>query len=59
MGKPNENNCNAEDQADLPGAKPSRRRRLQALLFAGAALGTTLVTLGVLDIPKVPFGSGE
>jgi hypothetical protein len=31
-----------------------RRARLQALLFTGAALGTTLLTLGGLIDPKIP-----
>ena len=37
----------------------SRRARLHALLFAGAALGTTLLTvLGELDV-KIPRYMGE
>jgi hypothetical protein len=36
--------------------KRSRRDRLHALLFAGAALGTTLLTLGAASGPKIsPF----
>ena len=37
----------------------SRRARLQALLFAGAALGTTLLTLGGTLDPKLPPYKGE
>ena len=37
----------------------SRRARLQALLFAGAALGTTLLTLGVVEDPKLPPFRGD
>jgi len=40
-------------------ARMSRRARLHALLFAGAALGTTLLTaLGGLDV-KLPRAQGE
>ncbi|HEX3482986.1 MAG TPA: hypothetical protein VHT91_48585 [Kofleriaceae bacterium] len=39
--------------------KPSRRDRLHALLFAGAALGTTLLTLGAAVDPKLPPFKGE
>jgi hypothetical protein len=34
--------------------RPSRRARLQALLFTGAALGTTVLTLGATIEPKLP-----
>jgi hypothetical protein len=46
---------------DPPGAsaKPSRRARLHALLFAGAALATTLLTLGAAGDPKLPRSQGE
>jgi hypothetical protein len=37
----------------------SRRARLHALLFAGAALGTTLLTLGATADPKLPPYKGE
>jgi len=37
-----------------PPARPSRRARLHGLLFVGAALGTTLLTLGALAEPKTP-----
>jgi hypothetical protein len=39
--------------------KASRRDRLHALLFAGAALGTTLLTLGAAATPKLPPFKGE
>jgi hypothetical protein len=42
-----------------PYIKPSRRARLHALLFAGAALGTTLLTLGAAADPKLPPYKGE
>ena len=51
---------NANDKA--PGTtpdRPSRRERLHALLFAGAALGTTLLTLGGTLDPKTPPFKGE
>jgi hypothetical protein len=38
---------------------PSRRDRLHALLFAGAALGTTLLTLGAAADPKLPPYRGD
>lgn len=40
---------------DLP---RSRRDRLQALLFHGAALGTALLMI-CIDVPKKPSGCGE
>jgi len=43
-----------QDQRDVQACKPSRQARLQALLFAGAALGTTLLTLGAAAEPKLP-----
>jgi hypothetical protein len=42
-----------------PHPTPSRRERLHALLFAGAALGTTVLTLGAAADPKVPPFRGE
>jgi hypothetical protein len=36
----------------------ARRARLQALLFTGAAVGTTLVTLATVG-PKLPPFTGE
>jgi hypothetical protein len=36
----------------------SRRARLQALLFHGAAVGTALLMICV-DVPKRPSGCGE
>ena len=39
--------------------KLSRQARLQALLFTGAALGTTLLTLGAAAEPKLPPFKGE
>jgi len=37
----------------------TRRDRLRALLFSGAALGTTLLTLGAAIEPKLPPFRGE
>jgi hypothetical protein len=47
--------------SDVPASTSSRRVRLQALLFTGAALGTTLLTLSAIagDIIKIPRGYGE
>jgi hypothetical protein len=39
--------------------KPSRRDRLHALLFAGAALATTLLTLMPTTDPKLPPFQGD
>ena len=50
------------DQAshsEAPASKPSRQARLQALLFTGAALGTTLLTLGAAAEPKLPPYRGQ
>jgi len=44
---------------DAQGTVASRRAKLQALLFAGAALGTTLLTLGATASPKLPPFQGE
>jgi hypothetical protein len=44
---------------DVPASRPSRRAQLQALLFAGAAFGTVLVTLGGAVEPKLPPFKGE
>jgi len=45
----------------VPASASSRRARLQALLFTGAGLGTTLLTLSVIagDTIKIPLGYGE
>ena len=40
-------------------ARISRHTRLHALLFAAGALGTTLVTLGVVGDGKWPRSAGE
>jgi hypothetical protein len=36
-----------------------RQARLEALLFAGAVLGTTILTLGATADPKLPPFKGE
>jgi hypothetical protein len=48
-----------EQTLEMRTAAPSRQARLQALLFAGAALGTTLLTLGGALDPKLPPFRGE
>jgi len=40
-------------------ATPSRRARLQALLFAAGSIGTTLLTLGLLADNKLPRYQAE
>ncbi len=47
------------DRSDASSSRPSRRVKLEALLFTGAALGTTLLTLGGDTIPKLPPSAGE
>ena len=47
------------DHPPPPAPTPARRERLHALLFAGAALGTTLLTLGAAADPKLPPFKGE
>jgi len=39
--------------------RDARRAGLHALMFAGAALGTTLLTLGTTIGPKFPQFQGE
>ena len=45
------------DQTDVPVSRHSKRARLQALLFAGAAFGTALLTLGAGEPKSPPFKS--
>jgi hypothetical protein len=40
-------------------ARPSRRDRLQALLFSAGALGTAIAALGLLGDVKLPRAQGE
>jgi hypothetical protein len=40
-------------------ATPSKRARLQALLFAAGSIGTTLLTLGLLADNKLPRYQAE
>lgn len=44
-----------DTQPPLP--RPSRQARLQALLFGGAALGTTVLMMA--GGPKFPRGAGD
>jgi hypothetical protein len=46
-----------QHRAMAPG--PSRRERLQTLLFTAASIGTTLLMLGVLAEGKLPKYQGE
>lgn len=48
-----------EDPADTRPVLPARRARLHALLFTGAALGTTLLALGAAAGPKLPPYTGD
>jgi hypothetical protein len=48
-----------KNQCDPATGEPSRETRLRALLFGGAALGTTLATLAVFLDPKLPRWVGE
>jgi len=50
---------NPANPSDAHASKPPRQARLQALLFTGAALGTTLLTLGATVEPKLPPYKGE
>ena len=45
--------------ANTRAARPALQARLHGLLFAGAALGTTLLTLGAAIDPKLPPFRGE
>lgn len=45
-------------QCDVSVSTRSKRARLHSLLFAGAALGTGILTLGAAD-PKVPPFRGD
>jgi hypothetical protein len=47
------------DSFDPHAVKPSRRSQLEALLFAGATLATTALTLGNVVDPKIPPFKGE
>jgi predicted exporter len=44
---------------DASASRPSRRERLQALLFTAASMGTTLLALGLLADSKLPMYLGE
>lgn len=39
---------------DLPASRPSKRERLQSLLFTARSVGAALVTLAVLADVKLP-----
>jgi hypothetical protein len=66
MQKRREANRSDEDQSaqdrreEESGARPSKQARLRALLFEGASLGTTLLTVAVsLGFGKFPKEGGE
>ena len=42
------------DHAQAAALRPSKRERLQALLFTAASFGTTLLVLGLLADTKLP-----
>jgi len=44
---------------DATPPRPSKRERLQALLFTAGSIGTALVTLGLLNEVKLPRVLGE
>jgi hypothetical protein len=48
-----------QDPRDASAPRTSRQARLRGLLFAGVALGTTLLTLGGSLDPKLPPFRGE
>jgi hypothetical protein len=47
------------DQLEVSASRPSKRARLQALLFTAASIGTTLLALGMLADTKLPRYQGE
>jgi hypothetical protein len=47
------------DRLEASAPRTSKRARLQALLFTAASIGTTLLTLGILDEGKLPRYLGE
>jgi hypothetical protein len=47
------------DQHRAMAPRPSKRARLQALLFAAGSIATTLLTLGLLADNKLPRAQGE
>jgi hypothetical protein len=51
-------NDQLEDLGKLPTSPSARQGRLRALLFAGAALGTTLLLSATIS-PKLPPYQGE
>jgi hypothetical protein len=48
-----------KEQPGKSGANPSKRDRLESLLFSSAKVGTALLGLAVLVGPKVPPLAGE
>ena len=47
------------DQLEASVSRPSKRARLQALLFTAGSIATTLLTLGLLAETKLPRQQGE
>jgi hypothetical protein len=52
-------NHGKHDQPHVAASTRSTRARIQALLFTAASIGTTLLTLGILDEGKLPRYLGE
>jgi len=46
------------DHAETLAPRPSKRARLQALLFTAGSIGTTLLALGLFEV-KMPRAQGE
>ena len=58
MSKPNDQDQHHQDQRGMQAPGPSRRARLHALLFSGAAFGTALLMFAGAE-PKTPPFRGE
>ena len=52
-------NTQERKSTDVSASRPAKRARLHAMLFAVAAFGTALVTLGGAVTPKLPPYKGE
>ena len=52
-------NHSIHDHAQAAASRPSKRERLQALLFTARSVGAVLATLGLLADLKLPRYLGE